>query len=123
MTSLDGLRAGPAGEEGTLAEKRGRMGLRPGQLDPQTSEIGHRMRELAGRKAYLRNFWYAAGGCSSPSLPQGCPELPVSAHCKVTASQCLQPGICWCAYCQRRGSCCSTRGGSRGFYAAWGPCL
>ena len=62
MTSLDGLRAGTTGEENTLAEKRERMGLRPGQLDPQTSEIGHRMRELAGRKAYLRNFWYAAGG-------------------------------------------------------------
>ena len=38
------------------------MGLRPGQLDPQTAEVGHRLRELAGRKAYLRNFWYAAGG-------------------------------------------------------------
>lgn len=44
-----------------LAERRGRLGLRPGQMDPQTSEVGHRIRELAGRKAYLRNFWYAAG--------------------------------------------------------------
>ena len=46
------------------------MGLRPGQLDPQTAEIGHRMRELSGRKAYLRNFWYAAGGytCFQTSL-------------------------------------------------------
>ena len=47
------------------------MGLRPGQLDPQTSEIGHRMRELAGRKAYLRNFWYAAGECIRYPTPTG----------------------------------------------------
>ncbi len=60
----DGIRAGTNKEESTLAEKRERMGLRPGQLDPQTAEIGHRMRELSGRKAYLRNFWYAAGGCT-----------------------------------------------------------
>ena len=58
------VRVGSKKEDSTLAEKRERMGLRPGQLDPQTSEIGHRMRELAGRKAYLRNFWYAAGGCT-----------------------------------------------------------
>ena len=62
-----------------MAEKRERMGLRPGQLDPQTSEIGHRMRELAGRKAYLRNFWYAAGGCCAPQ-PWGHASLPHLPH-------------------------------------------
>ena len=68
------------------------MGLRPGQLDPQTSEIGHRMRELAGRKAYLRNFWYAAGGCIRyPILPQGLAvlrELPCCAmsYCNLACS-------------------------------------
>lgn len=80
-----GLPAGSMSEEGTLAEKRERMGLRPGQLDPQTSEIGHRMRELAGRKAYLRNFWYAAGGCSRHIMG-------ALLHCQT----CL---MCWAAPC------------------------
>ncbi|CAK0786996.1 hypothetical protein CVIRNUC_010212 [Coccomyxa viridis] len=48
-------------QPGSLAERRERVGLRPGQLDPRTAEIGHRMQELAGRRMYLRNFWYAAG--------------------------------------------------------------
>ena len=60
---MDVLHAGSTEQENPLAEKRERLGLRPGQMDPQTSEIGHRIRELAGRKAYLRNFWYAAGEC------------------------------------------------------------
>jgi len=50
--------------EGTLAEQRLKKGLRPGQLDTDIGVIGHRMRELAGRRSYLRNFWYAAGVCS-----------------------------------------------------------
>ena len=54
---------------GSLAERRERVGLRPGQLDPRTAEIGHRMQELAGRRMYLRNFWYAAGE-QQPSTPQ-----------------------------------------------------
>jgi hypothetical protein len=54
---------------GGLIERRKRMGLKPGQLDPQTAEVNHRMRELAGRKAYLRNFWYAAGRCPSCHCP------------------------------------------------------
>lgn len=44
-----------------LAEQRVRRGLKPGQLDPETADFAHRMRELAGRRSYLRNFWYAAG--------------------------------------------------------------
>ena len=55
---------------GSLAERRERVGLRPGQLDPRTAEIGHRMQELAGRRMYLRNFWYAAGEQQQPSTPQ-----------------------------------------------------
>lgn len=58
--------------EGTLAEQRLKKGLRPGQLDTDIGVIGHRMRELAGRRSYLRNFWYAAGGCSHLPLCHDC---------------------------------------------------
>lgn len=51
-------------EQGTLeddlATRRRRRGLRPGQLDPSPSIINRRTKELADRRAYLRNFWYAA---------------------------------------------------------------
>lgn len=52
----------------SLADQRLKKGLRPGQLDPDVSEVGHRQRELAGRRSYLRNFWYAAGKSAPPSL-------------------------------------------------------
>jgi hypothetical protein len=53
--------AEPSSTGGSLAEQRLKKGLRPGQLDTDIGAIGHRMRELAGRRSYLRNFWYAAG--------------------------------------------------------------
>ncbi len=53
--------AEPSSTGGSLAEQRLKKGLRPGQLDTDINLIGHRMRELAGRRSYLRNFWYAAG--------------------------------------------------------------
>jgi len=34
-----------------------------GEWDPNTSLLAHRMKELQGRRAYLKNFWYAAGEC------------------------------------------------------------
>ena len=37
------------------------MLLYAGQWDPNTSLLAHRMKELQGRRAYLKNFWYAAG--------------------------------------------------------------
>lgn len=42
------------------APERKKKGLRPGQWDPDSSLAAHRMKELAGRRAYLKNFWYAA---------------------------------------------------------------
>ena len=42
-------------------DQRTKRGLKPGQLDPETAEFAHRARELAGRRSYLKNFWYAAG--------------------------------------------------------------
>lgn len=40
------------------------MLLYAGQWDPNTSLLAHRMKELQGRRAYLKNFWYAAGACT-----------------------------------------------------------
>ena len=60
----------PASASGpqSLLDQRTRKGLRPGQLDPDVGgELAHRMRELTGRRSYLRNFWYAAGGGSTDS--------------------------------------------------------
>jgi hypothetical protein len=51
---------------GSLTDQRLKKGLRPGQMDPEIGELGHRQRELAGRRSYLRNFWYAVGACLSP---------------------------------------------------------
>ncbi len=57
-----------------LAEQRLKRGLRPGQLDPDAVVVAHRVRELAGRRSYLRNFWYAAGaGRSTLLLPMSQP--------------------------------------------------
>ena len=50
----------PAGPK-ALVDQRTKRGLKPGQLDPETAEFAHRARELAGRRSYLKNFWYAAG--------------------------------------------------------------
>jgi phenylpropionate dioxygenase-like ring-hydroxylating dioxygenase large terminal subunit len=44
----------------TLQDKRAKLGLRPGQLD-NSHELIHRQKELAGRRSYLQNFWYAVG--------------------------------------------------------------
>jgi hypothetical protein len=43
-----------------LRAKRAGKALRPGQLDPD-SLFSRRAQEVVDRKAYLRNFWYAAG--------------------------------------------------------------
>jgi hypothetical protein len=43
-----------------LRARRADKALRPGQLDPD-SLFSRRAQEAADRKAYLRNFWYAAG--------------------------------------------------------------
>jgi len=58
-------RSGPG--PAALADTRARRGLKPGQLDPQTADFAHRLRELAGRRSYLRNFWYAAGARPAPA--------------------------------------------------------
>ena len=42
----------------SLADRRQRSGLAPGALDP-SNPLGRRAKELAGRRAYLKNFWYA----------------------------------------------------------------
>jgi phenylpropionate dioxygenase-like ring-hydroxylating dioxygenase large terminal subunit len=47
-------------EPPTLAERRQKAGLRPGEWDAQSSMLAHRQKELAGRRSYLKNFWYAA---------------------------------------------------------------
>lgn len=39
-----------------------------GEWDPNTSLLANRMKELQGRRAYLKNFWYAAGKCSAIKL-------------------------------------------------------
>ena len=46
--------------EDDLATRRRRRGLRPGQLDTSPSIVTRRTKELADRRSYLRNFWYAA---------------------------------------------------------------
>ena len=51
-----------------LADARARKGLAPGQWDVDSSVLARRKTDLTQRKAFLRNFWYAAG--ESPSL--GC---------------------------------------------------
>lgn len=63
---------GPLGraEGETLGENRTRRGLRPGQLDAAAGEFTKRQKELAGRTAYLRNFWYAAGELELPAAFQ-----------------------------------------------------
>ena len=53
-----------------FVEERTRRGLKPGQLDPETADFAHRLRELTGRRSYLRNFWYAAG--ARPGHPAQC---------------------------------------------------
>ena len=45
----------------TLEERRKKGGLKPGEWDAGQSLAARRARELAGRRAYLKNFWYAAG--------------------------------------------------------------
>lgn len=44
----------------SLEQQRMQKGLKPGQWDPNTSLLAHRMKELQGRRSYLKNFWYAA---------------------------------------------------------------
>ena len=60
----------PAGRGGveSLGESRARRGLRPGQLDEAASGWARRQKELAGRHAFLKNFWYAAGASPSSTL-------------------------------------------------------
>lgn len=47
--------------QGGLKEKRAAEALRPGQLDTVTQALLNRQKELASRRCYLRNFWYAVG--------------------------------------------------------------
>jgi hypothetical protein len=63
----------PPGTVDDLASRRARRGLRPGQLDPAAlpPPLAARAKELAGRKAYLKNFWYAAA--LSEAVPAGKP--------------------------------------------------
>lgn len=47
-----------------LTKTRDERGLKPGQTDADllnALRIKHRQKELAGRKSYLKNFWYAVG--------------------------------------------------------------
>lgn len=47
-----------------LTKTRDGRGLKSGQADAEllnALRIKHRQKELAGRKAYLKNFWYAVG--------------------------------------------------------------
>ena len=52
------------------------VGLVAGEWDPNTSLLAHRMKELQGRRAYLKNFWYAAG------------ELMAQAWCGIQSFDC-----------------------------------
>lgn len=45
----------------SLEKRRAAQGLRPGQMDAVTQGLMNRQKELSSRRAYLRNFWYAAG--------------------------------------------------------------
>ncbi len=65
-----------------FVEERTRRGLKPGQLDPETADFAHRLRELTGRRSYLRNFWYAAG--TRPGRPARCVR-----NCTVQPSVCM----------------------------------
>lgn len=56
--ALDGETSSSSSSSSTLAERRKRFGLAPGALDP-SNPLGRRARELRGRRAYLKNFWYA----------------------------------------------------------------
>lgn len=48
-----------------LTKEREERGLKPGQANDDflnmNRKIQHRQKELAGRRAYLKNFWYAVG--------------------------------------------------------------
>ncbi len=61
----------PSGPK-ALVDQRLKRGLKPGQLDPETAEFAHRARELAGRRSYLKNFWYAAGEWPRACLLRSC---------------------------------------------------
>lgn len=65
-----------------FVEERTRRGLKPGQLDPETADFAHRLRELTGRRSYLRNFWYAAG--ARPRRPAQCVR-----NCIVRLNVCI----------------------------------
>lgn len=80
-----------------FVEERTRRGLKPGQLDPETADFAHRLRELTGRRSYLRNFWYAAGArprrlaqrmrsCTVQRSVGICDALVISPRNFVTAS-------------------------------------
>ena len=57
--ALRGEGANPSSSSASsLAERRQRSGLAPGAIDP-SNPLGRRARELRGRRAYLKNFWYA----------------------------------------------------------------
>jgi hypothetical protein len=54
--------------KGSLVKERVEKGLKPGEwaVDPL---LAKRRKELAGRRSYLKNFWYAAGESSGMCLP------------------------------------------------------
>ena len=58
----------PANPLSGLADARRQKGLSPGQLDVDSSVFARRKTDLAQRKSFLRNFWYAAGEPTGSAL-------------------------------------------------------
>ena len=57
-----------------------------GEWDPNTSLLAHRMKELQGRRGYLKNFWYAAGESFFRAVLRSAILLTF-----VTPSDCVMP--------------------------------
>ena len=63
-----------------------------GEWDPNTSLLAHRMKELQGRRAYLKNFWYAAGEQAALSI--FCPITPcICSYVATSASSPIFMGL------------------------------
>lgn len=65
---------GPTDEsvDSPLQKQRALAGLKPGQLDPNTSRFFKREQELLERRMVMKNFWYAAGRKSAVISPIFC---------------------------------------------------
>lgn len=87
-----------------LKEKRSKEGLVPGQLAPDSLVFSRRQKELAGREAYLKNFWYAAA--ASENIKPGKPHAVEMLGRKIVLFREESTGLVRCLddVCPHRGA-------------------